>query len=202
MNTRNGLFSTLRFRQNAIWLIPLFVIITFPLWSIPVKNFLAPPSITNEKQGKKPKQTRNFNLQAIKITLHKNGEKTATILASSARNDSTETLLLYDVDAKLYDKDNNVTKIKGKEGEYTTKRQFLTLKDNVIIEKTADQQVLYTDLLYFDNNDQTVRCPGTTKIVAPGITINSGSLHYNIETATYNLEKSVHCTITNFANNS
>jgi len=36
----------MKFSRNAIWLIPLLLIVSFPLWSIPVSTFLNPAGRT------------------------------------------------------------------------------------------------------------------------------------------------------------
>ncbi len=103
---------------------------------------------------------------------------------------------MEDVTADLYDKDGKATRIRAKHGEYNTKRENLILKGDVVIHKKADQQVLYTQLLHFDNNKQVVYCPSATRIVAKGATLNGGS--YDIKSATYTLDKPVQCEFTEF----
>lgn len=201
MDTLQTFFYHLQFRRNALWIIPLLLFITFPLWSIPVGNFLAPPKIEQNENGQIDQQ-RNFNLQGVKITLNQEDRKAAFILASQARTTSADTLLMEDVSAEIYDQNGNITKIKAQEGEYNTTTQLLVLKKDVVVHKTIDKQVLYTQLLHYHNTEQTVNCPGATRIIAPGALIDSGSFDYDIETATYQLGKPVRCKITDFADGS
>ncbi len=196
MDKLHSFFYALQFRRNAIWLIPLLLMITYPLWSIPVGNFLAPRD--GDEQLAVSQKERNFNLQGVKITLNRNGMKTAFILSSNARTGPANTLIMEDVTAELYDKNGKATRILAKQGVYNTKSERLTLKKDVVIHKKADQQVLYTQLLHFDNAKQTVQCPGTTRIVAKGATLNGGSFNYDIKSATYVLEKPVRCEFTEF----
>ncbi len=159
-------------------------------------NFLAPRG--GDQQPAVPEKERHFNLQGVKITLNRNGIKTAFVISSDARTGDAETLIMEDVTADLYDKDGKATRIRAKHGEYNTRSENLVLKEDVVIHKKADQQVLYTQLLHFDNSRQIVYCPGATRIVARGATLNGGSFHYDIKSATYTLDKPVQCEFTEF----
>ena len=57
----------MKFHRNTIWLVPLLLITTYPLWSTPVGNFLTPrggfdPALKNRKSD-----SQNFNLDTVKI---------------------------------------------------------------------------------------------------------------------------------------
>lgn len=201
MNTLRSFLLNLHLRRNAIWMIPLLLIITFPLWSIPVGNFLAPRGDFSQDEEGTQQQERSFNLENVSITLQQDGQDTALIIASTAQTTSPEILLLNDVTAQIYSNDGDVTEVKAENGEYNSKKQNLTLIKDVVVHKTADKQTLYTQHLYYDNNAQKVHCPGTTLVVAPDASIRGGSFDYDIKTATYEFGKPVLCEITNFDNN-
>ncbi len=198
MDRLHSFLYALQFRRNAVWQIPLLLIITYPLWSIPVGNFLAPRAM-NTTPATTSQNERNFSLQGVKITLNRNGMKTAFIVSSSARTNSAEILMMEDVIAELYDKNGDITQIRARHGEYNTKIEQLVLQEDVVVHKTKDQQVLYTDTLYFNNIKQTVFCPTDTQIIANGATLNGGNFSYDIKSAVYNLGKPVRCRLTDFS---
>ena len=174
--------------RNIVWLVPLFLIVTFPLWRIPVGDFLTPrggfdPNIKNPKQG-----THNFNMDSVKILQNQNGITTAIIKAESARTgDNPDIFILEKVDADLIDEDNNITHIISKTGKYNTINNMLTLIDDVVVNKTHDNQFLYTDLLYYDSDKRTVDCPDKTKLIGDNVEIDGGNLHYDIKSARYDI---------------
>lgn len=190
----------MKFNRNIIWIIPLFFIFTYPLWSIPVGNFLTPrggfdPDIKHPPQ----KNAQNFTLDKVKITQNQNGKKTAFIVADKARTGDIPDLLLMDnVNADIFDEAGNITKIVAKNGEYNTVTKLLTLINDVVVNKTHEKQFLYTDLLHYDNNKRTVHCPGATRLEAEGAIINGGRLNYDIKTQTYVIDKRVHCILDGF----
>jgi LPS export ABC transporter protein LptC len=190
----------MKINRNIIWIVPLFFIVTYPLWSIPVGKFLTPRG-GFDPEVKRPHQKagQKFNLDKVKITQNQNGKKTAFIVADKAyTGDDSDVLLMDNVDADIFDEAGNITNIIAKNGEYNTVTKLLTLITDVVVNKTHDKQFLYTELLYYDNDKRTVYCPGKTKLVAEGAIINGGRLNYDIKTETYIIDKRVHCILDDF----
>lgn len=189
----------MKFHRNSIWLIPLLLIITFPVWSHPIGKFLTPRGGFDPEVKKAPKKSHDFKMDKVKITQNQRGKKTALIKADRAKTgDSPEIFLMENVNADIYDENGNITKIIARTGKYNTVSNRLTLMDNVVVNKTADKQFLYSDLLHYDSQNRTVHSPGATRLVAENASIDGGSLHYDIKTQTYEITKRVQCEITGF----
>ncbi len=185
--------------RNTIWLIPLFFIITFPLWSIPVGTFLTPRGGFDPDLKKAPAKSHDFNMDHVRITQNQGGVKTAFIRAEkAATGEDPDVLLMDNVDADIFDEDGNITKIIAQKGKYHTVIKLLTLTKDVVVNKTADNQVLYTDLLHYDSEQRTVDCPGPTRLEGDKVVIDGGSLDYDIKTQTYIIDKRVHCVLNGF----
>jgi len=190
----------MKLNRNVIWIVPLFFIISYPLWSIPVGKFLTPrggfdPEVKHPPQ----KVAQKFTLDKVKITQNQNGKKTAFIIADTAyTGDDPDILLMDNVDADIFDEEGNITNIIAKNGEYNTVTNLLTLITDVVVHKIHDKQFLYTDLLHYDNDKRTVYCPGPTRLEAEGAIINGGRLNYDIKTAIYIIDKRVHCILDDF----
>lgn len=190
----------MKLNRNVVWLVPLFFIITYPLWSIPVGKFLTPRGGFDPEVKHPPKKgVQQFTLDKVKITQNQNGIKTAFIIADTAyTGDDPDILLMDNVDADIFDDDGNITKIIAKNGEYHTITKLLTLIKDVVVHKTHDNQFLYTELLYYDNDRRNVHCPGPTRLEGDGAIINGGRLDYDIATKTYIIDKRVHCILDDF----
>ena len=178
----------MKLHRNQVWLIPLLLLLTYPLWSIPVGKFLTPRGgIPSRTVGKKANQ-HNFQMESVKILQNQNGKKTALIRAKSAHTgDNPDILVLETVDADIFDEEGNVTHIISKTGKYNIKTKTLTLEGNVRVNKIRDKQFLYTDLLHYDSDKRTVNCPGKTKLIGENVTIDGGSLNYNINSSQYDI---------------
>lgn len=189
----------MRLTRNTIWLIPLAIILTFPLWSIPVGKFLTPRGGFDEDSGAGRENTHNFNMKQIKILQNQKGAKTAVIVADQARTDDNPDILLMDtVNADIYDEKGDITNIVADSGHYDLATKTLILKKNVVVKKTAENQILYTDLLIYNNADRRVSCPGPTRLEAENVQIDGGSLEYDIKTQSYVIDNRVHCIIDGF----
>jgi LPS export ABC transporter protein LptC len=189
----------MRFRGNTVWLIPLFFIVTFPFWSPPVGNFLTPRGSFDPSPKNQKTDTHNFNMDTVKILQNQKGKTTALIRADKAHTGEDPDLLIMEtVDADLFDEEGNITNIAAKTGKYSTTTKLLTLIDDVVVNKTLDKQFLYTDLLLYDSERRTVRCPGKTRLEGDNVTIDGGSLDYDIKSQTYVIDKRVNCIIDGF----
>jgi len=191
----------MKYHRNTVWLIPLVIAVTFPLWSIPVGEFLTPrggfdPKLTNTA---KP-VTHDFNMETLKFLQNQNGQMTALIRADSARTDrNSDILLLENVDTDIFDEDGNITNVVAKRGKYNTTTEKLTLINDVVVNKTLDKQFLYTDLLHYDSKERTINCPGKTRLEGEDVEIDGGSLYYDINAGSYVIGKGVICTLKGFS---
>ena len=189
----------MKLHRNTVWLIPLILILTFPLWRIPLGAFLVPKDGFDYKMGSGNTASRNFSMDTVKILQNQKGQKTALIRARSARtNEDAEIFILETVDADIFDADGNKTHIVSKTGKYDVATKILTLIDDVVVNKTHDEQFLYTDLLYYDSDKRTVNCPGKTRLVGKGVKVDGGSLDYDIETSRYDIGGRVHVVLDGF----
>ena len=189
----------MKFHRNIIWLTPLCIIVTYPLWSIPVGNFLSPRGSFDEAPKNEQAENRDFNMDNVKILQNQQGQKTAVIRAQRARTGADPNVIIMElVSADLFDAAGNVTTVLANAGQYSTTSKILTLSGDVVINKTVDKQFLYTDLLLYDSDQRTVNCPGKTRLEAEQAQIDGGRLHYDIKSQTYVIDKGVTCIIDGF----
>ncbi len=178
----------MKLHRNQVWLIPLLLILTYPLWSIPIGKFLTPRGGVPVQTVIKKTNQHNFKMESVKIMQNQNGKKTAMIRAKSARTgDDTDILILETVDADIFDEDGNVTHIVSKTGKYNIKTKALTLSGDVVVNKIRDKQFLYTDLLHYNSEKRTVNCPGKTKLIGENVSIDGGSFDYDINSSRYDI---------------
>lgn len=183
-------------RRNFIWLVPLALMVTFPAWRIPVGKFLTPRGGFDPAYANVDKDAHNFAMETVTITESKNGRITAEIRAASASSTGTPNeYVLEIVDADIFNKKKETTNVVARNGLFNTESKLLTLTDDVVVHKVKNDQKLFTDLLYYDDNLQTVHCPGKTKLQGKGIEVNGSSLDYDIEEGHYDIGGRVLCLI-------
>ncbi|PID75515.1 MAG: LPS export ABC transporter periplasmic protein LptC [Deltaproteobacteria bacterium] len=178
--------------RNITWILPLVILITSPLWSIPVSRFLTPRGNFDPQPIQAPRQTvHRFNLEKIKITQTQDDRKTSLIIADSAQTTKDPNVfIMHKVNADIFSESAKPTSITAEKGAYNTATENLQLNDNVVVRKEG--QTLFTDKLFYDNKKRTVHCPGKIKLEADGVTINGGSLDYDIDQQNYVIGNRVH----------
>ena len=186
-------------RRNYIWLVPLLLAVTYPLWRIPLASFLAPRGGYDPAYANMKTNVHNFVLQSPTIFEFKNSKKTAVINAEKAYSSpNPDEYILEKVSADIFNLHGEATHIVAQKGIFHGPTSMLSLSDNVVVDKKADNQQLYSELLYYDDNKRTVTCPGQTKLVGDDIEINGSSFFYSIENGEYIIGGRVHCIINGF----
>jgi LPS export ABC transporter protein LptC len=187
-------------QRNMIWLIPLALLISFPIWKPPLASFLTPRGGYDPAYANLDTDTHNFTMDSVRIQQIHSGKKSAEIRAENARTgEKPDEYIMTKVDTDVYDNEGKITNITADRGIYNVETKQLTLIDNVVIHKTSDQQSLYTDLLYYDDEKRTVWCPGATRMEAEDAEIRGGSLRYEVESGKYEIGGRVHCLIEGFS---
>lgn len=183
-------------RRSLVWLIPALMILTFPIWRIPVASFLAPRGIEDTKITTKSEDEHDFVMKTVRIEQNKAGAKTAEIRASQAfTSDKPDEFVLGDVDADMFDEQGNIVNIRAKTGLYNTETRHLILSKNVVVTRVSENQKLYSNLLHYYDNERLIDSPGDTRMVAEKADIKGSSLTYDIVTGQYLIGGRVYCVI-------
>ena len=182
--------------RNAIWLIPLALVITYPLWHIPLAAFLAPRGGLDPSYGKEEGEGYNFRLEMPVIYEYKDGRQSALIRAISGYStDKPDEYVLEAVNANVFNRSGELTHIVARKGVFQAEEKLLTLIGDVVIDKPAASQRLYSGLLHYDNKKQTVTSPGATRLIGEDVEVNGSSFFYDIEAGRSEVGGRVNCLI-------
>ena len=181
-------------KRNTLWLLPLLLILTFPLWKIPVASFLAPRGGFDPQFTKKKSARHNFVISGVTILQSEGETQTANIRATTARTSRRpHEYILDEVDADIINSQGSLTNVVAKTGNYNFHRKRLKLTKDVVVTNREQNYTMTTDLLYYDGNKLTVYCPGETHLKGDGINIDGSSLGYDINTGIYTVGGRVVC---------
>ncbi|MBU0943846.1 MAG: LPS export ABC transporter periplasmic protein LptC [Proteobacteria bacterium] len=187
--------------RRLVWLIPLILFLTFPLWRFPVAGFLSPRGGYDPSLAERPLDEHNFNMGTVHITQSEEGKTTLEIVADKAfTGASVNEVRMDNVDAVITGKDNEQTFITARRGILDKQAAVLTMIDEVVVIKPKDKLELYSDLLIYNDNTKMVHSPGKTRLVGNQIKIRGINLLVNTQTQAYDLGGRVHCRLTGFAN--
>lgn len=172
--------------RNSLWIIPLFLIITFPLWKIPAASFLAPRGGFDPEFSHKGEPEHNFTMLGVNILQNENGLKNVDIRASEAASSKIPNqFTLKDVTADILSEDGKPIHVVGDIGSYDTVRKRLKLTHNVVITSVSDNFTMETEIFYYFDIEQKIHCPEETLFHGDGIFIKGSSFDYDIKDGMY-----------------
>lgn len=180
--------------RNLLWLVPLVLFLTSPMWKPGVASFLKP------RGGYEPptsifideEPSQNFVMDTVTITLSNHGRVEWVVNAERAFTaKSDKDISMVEVDAVYTDVDKKLTHITSSRGRYQVDQRHLTLIDNVVIRKSAAQQEMYTDLLHYYDAKKIIISPGELEIVGPDYSIQAGRLDYDLVNDGYDFSNRV-----------
>lgn len=181
-------------RRNLVWLIPALLLVSFPLWRLPVSAFLSPRGIEENAAEPGTENQQNFVMQQVIIIQNQAGKKTAEIKAHQAyTSDKPDEFVLIDVDADMFDEQGDLINIRAESGIYDTKTKHLILNKKVVVNRVSQNQRLYTDLLHYYEDKRLIDSPLPTRMVADQVEINGSSFKYDILTGQYLIGGRVYC---------
>jgi len=185
-------------RRNLLWIIPGLLILTFPLWRIPVGVFLTPPvSSPSEQKGDR---TQDFAMKKATIIQNEMGRETAIIRArkvfTAPRPDE---YLLEDINSEIFDDDGSPTTIVADAGHYNLPTKQLRLESNVVIVNTTADYTMLSEVLIYDGLKRTIFCPVATHLQGDGITVAGSSFRHDMKTGVYAVGGRVRCTIAGYS---
>lgn len=183
-------------RRNLIWLVPLALMITFPIWRIPAGKFLTPRGGYDPAYGNIDRDAHNFVMDKVIIIESSDGHITSKIRADVAKtSDVANEYLLEGVNADIFNENDEITNVVAEHGLFNNDSKLLTLTDNVVVHNLKSNNRLYSDLLYYDDKKQTVHCPGKTRMTGDTIEVNGSSFHYDVVQGRYDVGGRVLCII-------
>lgn len=187
-------------RRSLVWVIPLTLFLTFPLWRIPLAAFLSPRGGYDPSIAERSVDEHNFTMDTVHITQSNMGKTTLEIVAERAFTGSTvHEFRMDEVDAVVTGEDGEQTFITARKGILDKQAALLTLIEEVVVIKPKDKYELYTDFLEYNDKTHMAHSPGKTQLVGEKIEIRGTNLFFNTITQAYDLGGRVHCKLTGFA---
>lgn len=178
--------------RNLLWIIPLALFVSSPIWKPSVAAFLMPRGGYDAKlAAQASRQQQNFVMDAITITLTTKGKREWVVNAKRAFTGKTDKELgMIDVDALYTGKTNPMT-VNSNRGTYFVDERHLILIDNVIIKKPKTGEELYTDLLHYYDATKMAVSPVDVDIKGPKFSLQAGRMDYDLSTDGYDFSERV-----------
>jgi len=171
--------------RNLLWLLPLLLFATSPLWQPPLGAFLTPRGGYNPKlvQPQEDTPIQNFIMDAVAITMTSSGKEEWQIDAERAYTGEREhEIEMEGVNAMYIGAEKEPINIESRKGLYLISKRHLILTDHVKVSKPTKDQVLLSERLEYDDADKMLVSPGTVTIQTPSMKLNAGRMDYDFST--------------------
>ena len=180
--------------RNLLWMLPLLLFVTYPLWQPPLGAFLAPRGGYNPKLAQPQEETplQNFLMESVAITMTSNGMDEWQIDAERAYTGEREHEIEMETISAMYiGKEKEPINIDSRKGVYLIDKRHLVLTEHVKVSKPTKQQVLLSERLEYDDADKMLVSPGKVSIQAPGMRLDAGRMDYDFSTEGYDFSNRV-----------
>ena len=186
--------------RNLLWIIPLAVLLSLPLWKPLAVDFLSPdrkkiippvPSLTNTGA------LTSTEMDGVHFEQSKNGIREWLLTATriySTENDSN--MKLEDVSAKFFGStgNNRETDIRSQKARYNTETKQLILKGKVVVQNQKGYE-MRTESLEYVAVDKKIRTTSAVNVKGSNIEVSGNRLLYDTVTGDYSLEGNVVCKV-------
>nr|MBF0222272.1 LPS export ABC transporter periplasmic protein LptC [Desulfobulbaceae bacterium] len=178
--------------RNMLWQLPLLVIVIAPLWWGGVVKFLNIE--TQQNQSTTGQAKSSFTMLQVKISQAEKGQEQIRLDASRVYSeDDQETLFLDKPVAHLVGDPQKPLSIKGGSAIYETKKQIITLLDDVEL-LTSDTLVTTSVLRYFTKYKK-VKSAAEVELNSDGMRITGTSFFYDLVNGDFRVGKRVVCNL-------
>ncbi len=185
--------------RNFIWMVPLALLLLFPVWRAPVATFLAPRGGYDPDLAQNRPDAHDFTMNTVHITQSHNGKTTLDVVSQRAMTGTTvDEFKMDDINAVIIGDSGEQTFVTAKKGLFDKNSSQLSLIESVVIKKPKDKYEIYTELLHYNDKSKIAHCPGATRLVGETVSIKGGRLEYDTVSNRYDIGGRVLCTLTSF----
>lgn len=177
--------------RNLLWLIPLVLLLGWPLYGGVLREFLAPPGLEEAvvRAGDAPGQ--RFVMEGVRLYQDLAGERQWRIDTPTLRTGAADDeLLLAAVEAVLFREGREHLFIVADGGRYDSAGEILYLDDNVQLREEAGF-VLATPSLSYHEEEGRVRSRAGVEINTPELRVRGRELDYDLSGGRYLLSGDV-----------
>lgn len=173
--------------RNILWLLPLLLVVTWPLWGGPVEDFLTPPKHSDSAEQSTVPSPKNFSMDGVVFHQDKQGIKDWRIKTKRLYTEGGESRLKMEkVEAAVFREQQPRFHITSKSGLYDSKLQLLTLMDNVKVENGEGYEIR-TPVLQYDDRNREIETDAPVQIDGKDIEITGKGLRYNMDSGAYEI---------------
>lgn len=187
--------------RNLLWLLPLLLLATYPLWQPTAADLLKPRGGSGrqpvEIAAGQPGGSR-IDMGEVDLSQLVNGVEEWRLHAVRLVSSASDTIFdLEEVRALLYGGEGATAEpvtIHGDRGKYDSKARLLTLADNVVVE-TTDGKVMRTQRLSYLADAKLLKASNGVHLASASFDVRGTNLTYDLAGESFQLAGGVICKV-------
>jgi len=176
--------------RNILWLLPLGVILFWPLWRGPVLRFLAPGNVADSASvagNRATDEGQSFSMEGVFFLQLKNGVKNWQIEAARLyTGEDPDRMRLEQVQAQVFQGERRKFRITSQEGEYDNKKKVLALEKDVEVH-AEDGYRISAEALNYDDDARNIWTKSPVRITGRSMDVSGQGLLYDLKTGSYDV---------------
>lgn len=167
-------------KRNFVWLLPLLLIISGPLWWSGVGDLLKPRGSFDPPLPPPTTQLKTFVLDEVLLVQNRDGRDEFILKAARVNSGIHEDVLeLEKIEVQLVDGDGRPILLTGGEAIYHTDQQIITLIDNVRVQ-TPEGQEMRTEALRYLTRYRKIKTAEDVWLADEKVQVTGGNMFYDL----------------------
>lgn len=178
--------------RNILWLLPLALVMLWPLWQGPAARWLAPPAYAPGASqpgllAERPDAVKNFSMEKVLFTQHRAGVRDWQIQLSRLHSalDNEDILHLEQVDARFFAEERPKFLISGGHGQYDNQGRILILENDVRVRSEEDGFLVQGESLSYNDATRLISTDQPVRISGENMEVRGMGLVYDMERGDY-----------------
>ncbi len=183
--------------RNILWILPLLLLVTSPLWKQAFTDFLKPRGDFIASADQLSVRSRTFSMEDVQMVQSSKGKDKwhVDVKYLFTKEDKEDQLQLQDVSAVFYGSKKGPggemrTKIDSGEGIFDTKQKILTLSDGVTL-KPENGNELRTRVLQYNEKGRKIEASSGVSIKSDNFYVRGQNMEYDPDTGDFKVSGSV-----------
>ncbi|MFA6283716.1 MAG: LPS export ABC transporter periplasmic protein LptC [Desulfurivibrionaceae bacterium] len=175
--------------RNILWLLPVALLLSWPIWGGAFTRFLAPRGglAAKSRAPQAAAAVAGFSMEGVSFSQLKNGVRDWQIQAKRLYSgEDQDRMQMVSVEAQVFKNAERKFVITGQEGEYNSKKKILAMRNGVKVQ--AEKGVLIqSDSLSYDDQARRITTMAPVRITGKDMDIHGKGMDYDMQKDSYDV---------------
>lgn len=177
--------------RNLLWLLPVTLLLSWPVWGGAIVRVLVPRggiNISSPFAGSHTDTTgAGFSMEGVLFSQLKNGVRDWQIKAKRLYSgEDQDRMRLVTVEAQVFKNAERRFMITGKEGEYNSKKKNLIIRNGAKVQ-AENGLLIQSDTLNYDEQAREITTMVPVQITGKGLDIHGKGMVYDMRQDSYDI---------------